>query len=134
MTDVIEPIPGQITVDEAIDEQREQEHARRMSAQNKAYGKAMKRLREAHREEFDKYVEEEYTAVGLVFRRRASAEERAEREKAERIEAGKAAYAKLIESNPDFRAYLAKEALEIQRQQVTGERVDAPVEQDTEDT
>lgn len=46
----------------------------------KAYGKATSRLRELHREDFDRLLAEEYDKAGLVVRRRMSAEERAVRD------------------------------------------------------
>lgn len=46
----------------------------------KAYGKATARLREAHREDFDRMLVEEYEAAGLEVRRRLTAEERAVRD------------------------------------------------------
>ena len=126
VTEHYEPIPGQTTIEEQI---KETEMRARMNLQNKAYGKATTKLRENHREEFEKLVTEEYAAVGLVFKKRKTAEERAEQERQERIERARAAYTKLMEDNPEFREQLAREALEIERQRATGERVDTPAEQ-----
>ena len=44
---------------------------------NKAYTKAAARLREAHQEEFDRLLAEEYEAIGAVPRRRKTEEEKA---------------------------------------------------------
>ena len=82
------------------------------SVQNKAYGKAMSRLREAHRDEFDALVMEEYEAVGLTYRKRATAEERAEREEAERTAKAKARLEKLLTEHPELRASLNGAATE----------------------
>jgi hypothetical protein len=42
-----------------------------------AYGKATARLREAHRDEFDGFYEEEAKALGVDYKRKPSAEEKA---------------------------------------------------------
>lgn len=44
---------------------------------NEAYGAAVARLRDAHREEFTNLVSEEYAARGLSYRRRLTPEEKA---------------------------------------------------------
>jgi dsDNA-binding SOS-regulon protein len=87
------------------------------SLQNKAYGKAMSRLREEHREEFDALVAEEYEAVGLTFRKRASAEEREAREAAEREAKAKAKLDKLLAEHPELRAHLNGSATQEDEQQ-----------------
>ena len=45
------------------------------NSRNKAYGAATTRLRDAHRDEFNALLEEEYKALGLTPRRRRTAEE-----------------------------------------------------------
>lgn len=97
-----EPMPGQITVEEAITESEYTDAGKRMSAQNKAYGKATTRLREAHREEFDALVAEEYRKVGLAFRRRRTAEEREQDERKARTERAQAALRKLLTAHPEL--------------------------------
>lgn len=85
------------------------------SSRNRAYTKAIGRLRAAHQAEFNDLLAEEYGALGLTVRRRKTAEEKALEESqraAERvlkaaakrqaaIEAHKAAIAAL-ESDPLF--------------------------------
>lgn len=45
----------------------------------KAYSAAIKRLREAHRDEFERYLADECAARGVEYKRRLSAEEKAEK-------------------------------------------------------
>ena len=69
---------------------------------NKLYAKATASLREKHRSEFEALLHEEYKAAGLTYRRRLTAEERAERDK--RIAETKAAQKvmKIQEEFPDL--------------------------------
>ncbi len=79
-----EPLPGQTDIDEQIKAAQEQA-VERGKRQNAAYSRASTRLRQAHRDEFDGYLAEEYAARGMVYRRRLTPEERAEAEKQERL-------------------------------------------------
>ncbi len=61
------------------------------NSRNKAYGAATTRLRDAHRDEFNALLEEEYKALGLTPRRRRTAEEiEAEAKAKEQIKAERA--------------------------------------------
>lgn len=57
---------------------------------NRLYGKAMTALREAHKDEFRDLLEKAYSDEGLTYRVRLTAEERAEKEAAERLAKAKA--------------------------------------------
>jgi hypothetical protein len=61
------------------------------NSRNKAYGAATTRLRDAHRDEFNTLLEEEYKALGLTPRRRRTAEEiEAEKEAKAQVKAEQA--------------------------------------------
>ena len=61
------------------------------NSRNKAYGVATTRLRDAHRDEFNALLGEEYMALGLTPRRRRTAEEiDAEKSAKEQVKAEKA--------------------------------------------
>jgi hypothetical protein len=53
------------------------EKSERGNLLRQAYGKATARLREAHRDEFDGFYEEEAKALGVDYKRKPSAEEKA---------------------------------------------------------
>ena len=62
---------------------------------NKLYAAATAELRESHRAEFDSLVEKQYVNAGLTYTRRLSAEERAERDAAIKLEKARQKAAKL---------------------------------------
>jgi hypothetical protein len=109
--------PGQTTIEDQLSENEKDEKKDRQSRQNAAYTKASARLREAHREEFDGYLGEEYEAVGLTYRRRATAEEREQKAREERMAKAQGQFEKLMEDFPEFRQALAAKALELTQQE-----------------
>ena len=82
--------------------------------QNSAYSAATSRLREKYRAEYDALIDEEFAKRGLTRSKRTTPEERAAREKKERLEKAQEALNRLLSSNPELGDYL--------RQQVTGQQ------------
>lgn len=107
--DQIEISPGQTTIDEQIAEANGS--PTRGSLLNAAYTKAGARLREAHREEFDTYLREEYAARGVAHRRRLSKEEREAQEAAVKMEKAKDALAKILKEFPELAVAVKTEEL-----------------------
>lgn len=76
-----------------------------VSTQNQAYNAAWSRLRQAHREEYDALIDEEFAKRGLERRRRATSQQRAEREEKARKEKTERAFDKLLKENPALADY-----------------------------
>lgn len=66
---------------------------------SKAYSKASRKLRESHSDEFNKYMEEATSELGVAWRRRVTPEEKAEQE-----------FRTLLEAHPWLREKVSTES------------------------
>ena len=71
--------------------------------QTACYSRAVSRLRELHREELDRLVNEEFAAAGLVRNRRRTKEEREAAEHQEQLAAARKRISELTEKFPELK-------------------------------
>lgn len=75
---------------------------KKQSDSNRRYTEATRRLREAHADEFQALLEKVYAEEGATYKRRLTAEERAEKQEQERKAAAARKIEALLEQYPDL--------------------------------